>query len=156
MKAPERLQDLLEPVVAGLGYEWVGLEFVSAGASSTLRIYIDLDGGISVDDCERVSRQLSAVLDVEDVIRGHYTLEVSSPGLDRPLFTPEHYRRFAGREVRLQLRDLVQGRRKLDGRLAGIDAGDEVSVVADGVEYRIPLANIAKARLKPEFRRTRA
>ena len=151
MKAPERLQGLLEPVVTGLGYEWVGLEFLSAGARSTLRVYIDLDGGISVEDCERVSRQVSAVLDVEDVIRGQYTLEVSSPGLDRPLFTPEHYRRFAGSEVRLQLRDLVQGRRKLDGRLVGIDAGGEVTVLADGVEYRIPLANIAKARLKPEF-----
>ncbi len=151
MKAPERLQGLLEPVVTGLGYEWVGLEFLSAGARSTLRVYIDLDGGITVDDCERVSRQVSSVLDVEDVIRGHYTLEVSSPGLDRPLFTPEHFRRFAGREVRLQLRDLVQGRRRLDGRLVGIDAGGEVTILADGVEYRIPLANIAKARLKPEF-----
>lgn len=151
MKAPERLQGLLEPVVTGLGYEWVGLEFLSAGARSTLRVYIDLDGGITVDDCERVSRQVSAVLDVEDVIRGQYTLEVSSPGLDRPLFTPEHFRRFAGSEVRLQLRELVQGRRKLDGRLVGIDAGDEVTVLADGAEYRIPLANIAKARLKPEF-----
>jgi len=151
MKAPERLQGLLEPVVTGLGYEWVGLEFLSAVGRSTLRVYIDLNGGITVDDCERVSRQVSAVLDVEDVIRGQYTLEVSSPGLDRPLFTPEHFRRFAGSEVRLQLRELVQGRRKLDGRLVGIDAGDEVTVLADGAEYRIPLANIAKARLKPEF-----
>lgn len=151
MKAQERLQGLLEPVVTGLGYEWVGLEFLSAGARSILRVYIDRDGGIRVDDCERVSRQVSAVLDVEDVIRGQYNLEVSSPGLDRLLFTPEHYRRFAGSEVRLQLRDLVQGRRKLDGRLVGIDAGEEVTILADGVEYRIPLANVAKARLKPEF-----
>ncbi|MCC6716167.1 MAG: ribosome maturation factor RimP [Gammaproteobacteria bacterium] len=151
MKAQERLQGLLEPVVTGLGYEWVGLEFLSAGARSILRVYIDRDGGISVEDCERVSRQVSAVLDVEDVIRGQYNLEVSSPGLDRLLFTPEHYRRFAGSEVRLQLRDLVQGRRKLDGRLVGIDAGEEVTILADGVEYRIPLANVAKARLKPEF-----
>jgi ribosome maturation factor RimP len=151
MKAPARLQGLLEPVVSGLGYEWVGLELLSAGARSTLRVYIDREGGITVDDCERVSRQISAVLDVEDVIRGQYTLEVSSPGLDRPLFTPEQYRRFAGSEVRVQLKDLVQGRRKLDGRLVGIDAGDEVTVLAEGVEYRIPLASIAKTRLKPEF-----
>ncbi len=151
MKAPERLQGLLEPVVAGLGYEWVGLEFLSAGGRSILRVYIDRDGGIRVDDCERVSRQVSAVLDVEDVIHGQYNLEVSSPGLDRLLFTPDHYRRFAGSEVRLQLRDLVQGRRKLDGLLVGIDAGEEVTILADGVEYRIPLANIAKARLKPGF-----
>lgn len=151
MTTAARLQQLLEPVVTGMGYEWVGLEHLTTGRQVTLRIYIDVEGGITVDDCERVSRQVGAVLDVEDVMRGRYALEVSSPGLDRPLFTAEHFRRFAGRRVRLRLFELVQGRRNIDGTLAGMNADEEVLVRADDVEYRIPLRQIARARLKPEW-----
>ena len=147
-----RLQTLLEPVIEGLGYECVGIEFQPVNGRSTLCIYIDSEDGITVDDCERVSRQASAVLDVEDVIRGHYTLEVSSPGLDRPLFTPAHYRRFIGSAVHLRLHSLLEGRRNIDGRLAGVDADDSVRVTtSEGVEYHVPFASIARGRLKPEF-----
>ncbi|MFO1435988.1 MAG: ribosome maturation factor RimP [Gammaproteobacteria bacterium] len=126
-----RLQTLLEPVVEGLGYECVGVEFQPVNGRSTLCIYIDSEEGVTVDDCERVSRQASAVLDVEDVIRGHYTLEVSSPGLDRPLFTPAHYRRFIGSTVHLRLHSLQEGRRNIEGRLSGVDADDSVRVTTN-------------------------
>jgi ribosome maturation factor RimP len=151
MKSTARLQELLQPVVEGLGYECVGIEYQPAGGRTTLCVYIDREEGISVDDCEKVSRQVGAVLDVEDVIRGHYTLEVSSPGLDRPLFTPEHYRRFIGSQVHLRLESLLEGRRKIDGLLVDVDAEDTVTVQAEGNEYRVPFDSIARGRLKPEF-----
>jgi len=150
MAQADRLQELLEPVVVGMGYELVGLEYLQDGRRATVRLYIDQPTGVTIEDCERVSRQVSAVLDVEDVIRSQYTLEVSSPGLDRPLFTPAHYQRFAGATVQVRLYEPLQGRRKITGTLEGIE-GEEVLVSSEGVEYRIPLQRIAKARLKPEF-----
>lgn len=150
MAQADRLQELLEPVVVAMGYEVVGLEYLQDGRRATVRLYIDQPEGVTLDDCERVSRQVSAVLDVEDVIRSQYTLEISSPGLDRPLFTPEHYQRFAGATVQVRLYEPLQGRRKITGTLGGIE-GEEVLVSSEGVEYRIPLQRIAKARLKPEF-----
>ena len=104
-----------------------------------------------MDDCQRVSHQVSGVLDVVDPIIGQYTLEVSSPGLDRPLFAPEHFERFAGSEVRIQLRELLDGRRKLIGRLLGMRDGDVALVDSEAREWRIPLEQIEKARLVPEF-----
>ena len=94
--APGNIQAIVEPVVTSLGYELVGVEFLMQGHSGLLRVYIDDEDGIQVNDCQRVSHQLSGVLDVEDVIKGKYQLEVSSPGLDRPLFTAEHFERFQG------------------------------------------------------------
>jgi ribosome maturation factor RimP len=141
-----RIHELLEPVITGMGYELVGIENVSEGGDALLRIYIDHEPGVTVDDCERVSRQVGAVLDVEGTIRGGYTLEVSSPGWDRPLFTPAHFQRFAGSDVRLQLTELTENRRKFKGRLIGMQEGD-VLIEVDGTEYRIPFNRIAKARL---------
>jgi ribosome maturation factor RimP len=103
MALQERVQALLEPLVEGLGYELVCLELHGSGAHALLRLYIDAPQGIGLDDCERVSREVSAALDVADPISGSYRLEVSSPGLDRPLAKPEHFRRFAGRQAKLQL-----------------------------------------------------
>jgi len=148
MKGPERLTRLVEPVVEGLGYELVGLEFDSRGR--ILRVYIDRAGGISLDDCTRVSHQLSGLLDVEDPIPGEYQLEISSPGMDRPLFTLEHFQRFVGSRARLQLLRMVDGRRRFKGRLTAVD-GAVVVVQEDGTDYRIPLEAIEKARLIPEF-----
>ena len=141
-----RIHDLLEPVVTGLGYELVGIESLREGGNDLLRVYIDHAPGVTVDDCERVSRQVSAVLDVEDAIRDRYTLEVSSPGWDRPLFTPAHFERFAGSTVRLQLAEPIENRRRFKGRLVGMQDSD-VLVDVDGTEYRIPFNRIAKARL---------
>jgi ribosome maturation factor RimP len=147
---PYKLRHILEPVIAAMGYELVGVEFHPGGANALLRIYIDKASGIGVDDCQRVSNQVSGVLDVEDPIPGHYTLEVSSPGLDRPLFDAEHFVRFAGHRVRMELNVPLDGRRKIAGLLKGMFDG-EVAVEVDGVERRVPLERIGKARLIPEL-----
>lgn len=145
------LQDILVPVVTGMGYEFVGLELLAQGCHTLLRVYIDSADGINVDDCGKVSQQLSGVLDVEDPIQGHYTLEVSSPGLDRPLFTAEHFERFAGSEVKIRLHAPVEGgRKRFTGILKGL-RGEEVLVEADGMEYAFPLDSIDKANIIPQW-----
>jgi ribosome maturation factor RimP len=144
----ERLYGLLEPVAAGLGYELIDVEWSSAGKSSVLRAYIDrIDGGgVSLDDCERASRAISAVLDAEDPIGHEYRLEVSSPGFDRPLRSAAHFARFAGSEARIELAVPIEGRRRFRGRLGGIEDGT-VTIEVDRREWKLPLAGISKARL---------
>lgn len=151
IRTQDALTALLQPVVEGMGYEFVGLEYFQQGRRSVLRVYVDLTPGITLDDCERVSHQLSGVLDVESPIKGSYALEISSPGSDRLLFTREHYQRFAGRQVTVRLAVPVDGRRNFKGRLDGVD-GDEV-IVTDETEqvFRLPFEQIEKARLVPEF-----
>ena len=145
----ERLLELLEPPVRALGYELVDLE-ARIGGNGLLRIYIDQDDGIDLDDCERVSRQLSAFLDVEEPLPGSYTLEVSSPGLDRPLRTAAHYERFAGHEAKIRLALPLDGRRNFRGRLRGVE-GTEILIEVDGRDWRLPLADVATAHLVPEY-----
>lgn len=147
-QASERLSRLIEPVVDGLGYETVGIEFDPH--RRILRVYIDRPEGITVDDCSAVSYQLSGVLDVEDVVTGAYSLEVSSPGMDRPLFKLEHFARFAGEEVRVHLRRALDTRRNFKGLLRGVD-GDQIIVEADGESFRIPYDSIETARLVPDY-----
>lgn len=139
---------VVEPVVTGLGYELVGVEFLSQGRHSLLRVYLDSETGITVDDCERVSHQLSATLDVEDPIGGAYTLEVSSPGLDRPLFKPGDFERFAGHAVKIRLHRPLNGQRKFKGELVGL-RDNNVVIVEDGHELSLPLDQIEKANLVP-------
>ena len=140
----------LEPTVTGLGYELLGVERSRGGASQLLRLYIDHANGITVEDCERVSRQVSDLLDAEQLVRGEYTLEVSSPGLDRPLFTLEQHRRFIGEEVALRLRALVGGRRRVTGRLLAV--GDETLVVdVEGESLEIPYREVERSRLVPDW-----
>lgn len=154
----ERVQALLEPLVENLGYELVCLELLGAGHNALLRIYIDApqgvdkgsDAGIGLGDCERVSREVSATLDVADLINDSYRLEVSSPGLDRPLVKPEHFQRFAGKAARIQMRAAIDGRRRFAGQLLGIEQ-DTVVMEVDGASFRLPLAQIEKARLVPEL-----
>ena len=122
----EQLQALLAPVVTGLGFECWGIEFVSQGKHSVLRVYIDKEGGILVDDCAEVSRQVSSVLDVEDPISSEYTLEVSSPGMERPLFTLEQFASHAGEQVKIKLRSPFEGRRNFQGLLRGVEEQDVV------------------------------
>lgn len=143
------LKELLEPAITGLGYEFVGLELIRA-RGSTLRIYIDREGGVGLADCEAVSRELGALLDVHDPIKGGYTLEVSSPGLDRPLFTEAHFAQFAGHRARVALYEPLDGRRKFDGSILGVEEG-EVRFEQDGHEVRLDLSNIRKANLVPEL-----
>ena len=149
-QASAKVQQLIEPVVEGLGYECVGIEFISQGKNSVLRIYIDTADGVVVEDCEKVSRQVSSVLDVEDPISGHYRLEVSSPGLDRPLFKEAHFTRFQGSVVKLKLAVPVLGRRNFTGTLVE-KQGDLVIVEVDGEEFEIPFDDIDQARLVPQF-----
>lgn len=146
-----KLEEILRPVVEGLGYEYWGLEFRSHARSTLLRVFIDdPDKGISVDDCEKVSRQVSAVMDVEDPIQNEYTLEVSSPGMDRPLFTLEQFEAWAGHQVSIRLRMAFEGRRRFQGILKGTEAGDVV-VVVDDHEYLLPFESIDKANIVPVF-----
>lgn len=144
----DRLYGLLEPVAAGLGYELIDVEWSSAGKSAVLRAYIDrTDGsGVGLDDCERASRAIGAVLDAEDPIGHEYRLEVSSPGFDRPLRKASHFARFAGSEARIELAEPIEGRRRFRGRLGGVDDGN-VTIEVDRREWKLPLAGISKARL---------
>ncbi len=146
----KQLTELLEAPVAAAGYELVGLEFIRAGAHSTLRIFIDHENGINVDDCAEVSHQVSAVMDVEDPITVAYNLEVSSPGLDRPLFKPAHYQQFIGQEVNLVLKMAVANRRKWKGDISAVD-GEIITLIVDGQEEQFALSNISKANLIPKF-----
>jgi ribosome maturation factor RimP len=160
-----RLNDLLEPVVADLGYELVLLEFNPYKGGATLRLYIDIaasarvdvaendsdaEAGIKLEDCERVSREVAALLDVEDAIQQAYRLEVSSPGLDRPLVKPAHFQRFAGEEAKVQMLVPQNGRKRFQGVIAGCDVESVVLEAPEG-RYVLPLADIERARLVPNF-----
>lgn len=146
----QRLTDLLQPLVERLGYEFVGLEYHNNPKQSVLRIYIDADDGVGLEDCETVSRETAALLDVEDPIRGHYNLEISSPGVDRPLFTPAQFERFAGEEAQVTLFAPIDGRRKFKGVILGVD-GDRVRLEVDGDEVVLDATNVARARLVPDY-----
>ncbi|ENQ0984915.1 TPA: ribosome maturation factor RimP [Pseudomonas aeruginosa] len=146
----EQLQALLAPVVEALGYECWGVEFISQGRHSVLRVYIDRPEGILIDDCEAVSRQVSGILDVEDPISGEYTLEVSSPGMDRPLFTLEQFAKHAGEQVKIRLRSPYEGRCNYQGILRGVEEQDVV-VLVDDHEYLLPIDSIDKANIIPRF-----
>lgn len=144
------VEQLIRPVVEAMGYELWGLDFSPQGRGALLRVYIDSEQGITLDDCERVSHQLSGVLDVSDPIRGPYTLEVSSPGLDRPLFTPEQFRRYLGRRIRVRVAGQVQGRRNFTGELIEVKDGD-ILLREDHNDYTLALAAIERARLVPRI-----
>jgi len=143
----EELHELLAPVIEALGYELWGVELVARGRHSLLRIYIDSENGITVDDCALVSQHASGALDVADPIPGAYTLEVSSPGWDRPLFTPVQYRAYVGERVKLRLAHTVQGQRNCTGTLLAAD-DEKVEVgVSEEVRLAVPYAAIRKAHL---------
>jgi ribosome maturation factor RimP len=149
MASIARLRELIEPTVRMLGYELVAIENFPHGSGQTLRVYIDKETGITLDDCERASHQISGVLDVEDAIEGHYVLEVSSPGLDRPLSEPKDFDRFRGKEVRVRTHVPINGQRNFKGLLRGLQDG-QVLIEVDGRQITLPLGNIEKARLVPD------
>lgn len=146
----DQLTELIQPVVEGLGCELWGIERQSSGRSSTLKVYIDAEVGVDIEDCARISRQLSSLLDVEEPLKGEYTLEVSSPGMDRRLFRQDQFEAFAGSKVRIQLKRSYEGQRKYSGLLKGMD-GDEVILGFDDEEILFPLEAIEKANVIPEF-----
>jgi ribosome maturation factor RimP len=145
------LRAMLEPAVQALGFELVDVEHAGSGRQAVLRVYIDSPDGITVDDCARVSHQVSAILDVEDPIPGQYMLEVSSPGLDRPLIKPEDFQRFAGEIVKIRTSQPVLGRRNFTGRLVGMQ-GETVILEMDKESFDLPFGDIEKARLVPQFK----
>jgi ribosome maturation factor RimP len=144
----QQLSDMLETTVEALGFELWGVEYLSQGRHSVLRIYIESENGITVDDCAAVSEQVGSVLDVEDPVTGEYTLEVSSPGMDRLLFKLAQYPGYVGEIVELRLRTAFEGRRRFKGVLQGIE-GDDVVVLVDNHEYLLPHGAIEKARVEP-------
>jgi len=144
----EKLIALTEPLLEQLGYELVDLEYAPGRTHAVLRVFIDRPEGVGLDDCERVSHELSALMDVEDPVPVAYTLEVSSPGLDRVLRTPAHFQRFVGERMWLELRAARDGRRRYTGRLEALDEqGIELNV--DGAIVRVPFSEISRARLAP-------
>jgi ribosome maturation factor RimP len=147
-----KLTALVKPIVEDLGYEFVGLEYSSNPKNPALVLYIDKDDGIAVEDCETVSREIAALLDVEDPIPGNYVLEVSSPGLDRPLFNLAQFEQFKGEVASVSLFAPSSGRRKFKGKILGIE-DDLVRIDQDGVEVKLEFGNIAKARLVPDYAR---
>ncbi len=150
-KASTKLQEIVRNVVEPMGYELVGVEYLSGyQGGNLLRIYIDKENGIDVDDCAAVSHQISGVLDVEDPLPGQYSLEVSSPGLDRPLFEADDFRRFVGQRVNVKLDASIGGRRKYKGVLLGIE-DDQILVEVDGEVYPLFMDQIQEARLVPEI-----
>ncbi len=148
MKA--ELVNLLEPTIEQLGYELSDLELKLGGRDVVVRVFIDKPDGVDLSDCEMVSRQLSAVLDVEDALPGHYTLEVSSPGLDRKLTKPAHFQRFTGETVRVKLRFPLDGRRNFRGALRAAD-DEKIEVEVDGESHSLQIATIESARLVPSL-----
>ena len=145
----DTLETRLAPLVEGLGYELWELEYSPGRGNGFLRLYIDADAGITLDDCERVSRAVSEVLDAEDPIPGHYTLEVSSPGLERPLRTAEHFARFVGETVSVETVQAIEGRRRFKGALTAAGA-ETVEVEVDGRRWTLLLSGIRKAHLAPQ------
>ena len=147
-------------VLADLGLECLGVEFMPSQGQSTLRVYLDVpegaatvEGGhreVGIEDCEAASRELSALLDVEDPIPGHYVLEVSSPGLDRPLFTAAQFARVVGQEVKLLLRAPLEGRRRLRGKLLAVQ-GERISLEAEGKSFAFEHAQVESARVVPDW-----
>jgi len=146
----ERVRQIAAPLAALEGLELVDVELGGAGGRQVLRLLIDKAGGVSLDDCSSVSRAVSAALDVEDPVDGAYDLEVSSPGLDRPLRTPEHFEKFKGSKVRVKTYAPLEDRKTFVGTLKDFVEG-QVVVDVDGREFRIPREQIAKANVEPVF-----
>ncbi|MEM7432506.1 MAG: ribosome maturation factor RimP [Pseudomonadota bacterium] len=144
----EELTRLLEPTVEQLGYELSDLEVRLGGRNGLLRLFIDRPDGIGLDDCEKVSMAVSALLDVEDPLPGQYNLEVSSPGADRTLTKLEHFERFMGETIKVQMRFPIDGRRRFRGTLSAADS-ENIVVEVDGTAHTLSVATIETARLVP-------
>jgi len=149
-KFEQKLTDLLRPAVEETGKTLLGIEYISAGNNSILRLFVDHENGINVDDCAEVSRQVGALLDVEDPISSEYSLEVSSPGVDRPLFELAHFQAVIGETVNVKLSMPLNGRRKFKGPLVAIE-NDTLIVTVDSIDYELAVSNVDKANLVAKF-----
>jgi len=151
MANQQQLSEIIAPAVEAVGFEFVGLEYKPAGKHSMLRVYIDSENGIKVEDCAEVSQQVSAVMDVEDPISTEYRLEVSSPGAERPLFTLAHFIQFQGEEVNLKLKSTVSGRRKFKGKMSVVEEC-KINLIVDGESYSFEVHLIEQANLVPNWK----
>jgi len=145
----DEIEQLLRPIVESMGYELWGCEYLAQGKHSLLRVYIDKDDGIGIADCEQVSRQVSATLDVEDPVPGNYSLEVSSPGIPRPMFRHWQYQRYIGQEVHIKLFKPVAATRKFTGTIVSV-SDDTLVLDINGTQQDFLFSNIAKANLTAE------
>lgn len=144
----DKLTQLLKPAVEGLGYELVGIEHLPMGKHTVLRVYIDSADGITVDDCSQVSHQVSGVLEVEEPIKGQFTLEVSSPGIDRPLFSFEQFKQFVGSKVKLKLYHAIEGKRKIVGLIDSVEGDDIIILDTDSdARFQLQIDDIDKANI---------
>lgn len=150
MNRLDELTQQLTPTIEGMGYECVGIEMTTSNGARVLRIYIDRPHGVNVDDCQLVSKQISGWLDVEEPIKGNYYLEVSSPGINRPIFRLQDFARFMGDKAKIQLKQAIDGRKNFSCELRGV-RNSMVVIQADGQEWEIPWALIRKANLSPEL-----
>ena len=151
-KIADKVLTIIKPSIEDLGYELLGIEYVPSGKHSILRLYIDSENGIGVDDCEIVSRQVSAIMDVEDPITGQYNLEVSSPGIERPLFVVAHYMRFLGHDVRLRTFRPIEGRRNFTGAIGSVsEKSNTLELVTELGPVTLDLDLIEKANLVANF-----
>jgi ribosome maturation factor RimP len=146
----ETLTEMLKPAAEALGYEFLGIEYIGQGIHSVLRVYIDHEDGITVDDCTKVSHQASGILEVEDPITSQYTLEVSSPGMDRPLFTLPHFEKVVGELINIRCHVGVNGRRKFKGKLETIEK-ETLIITVDNQTYDVDFNDIDKANLVAVF-----
>lgn len=149
-RAPDTIWKFVTPIVESLDYEMIGAALGQTESGLTLRIYIDHDDGVDVEDCGKVSQLVSAGLDVEDLIAGEYCLEVSSPGLRRPLFSAKHFAAQRGSEIKVRLTVPQAGRRNFKGTLTEIE-GEQITVEVDGASHRISIADIDSANVVPDF-----
>lgn len=150
--ALEKVEAVTEPIINNLGYRLVDCEFTSEPGRFTLRIFIDKDdGAVMMDDCELVSRAVEDVIEAEGIVGMAYNLEVSSPGLDRPLKKKEDFERYRGREIKLKTREPIEGRSNYKGILENFK-DDQICMIVDGMKFEIPLNQVSKARLVPDIR----
>ncbi|BBN59541.1 ribosome maturation factor RimP [Hydrogenovibrio marinus] len=150
MTLEDKIEQLLKPTVESMGFDFWGCEYLPAGQHSTLRIYIDKPSGVTVDDCGKVSRQVSAIMDVEDPISNAYMLEISSPGMDRPLMKPEQFQAYVNAVVQVRTSMDVMGRKRFKGKMVRVEQ-DGIEVEVDNEIYPIPFNMIEKANVVPEF-----
>jgi len=146
------LTALLEPVIQSMGYQLVGVEFQGSTQHGTLRVYIDHENGIGVDDCVAISHQISAILDVEEPIQQAYDLEVSSPGINRPLFKAQDYEQFTGHSAKIKMAVAHDGRKNFRGVLRGVTDSKTVQIMVDNESYELLISDIAKANLVDEIK----
>ena len=151
-KIADRVFSTINPIVVDMGYELLGIEYVASGKHSVLRLYIDCEEGVGVNDCETVSRQVGSIMDVEDPISGQYNLEVSSPGIERPLFVIAHYRRFLGHDVRLRTYRPIEGKRNFTGSIGSVgETNNTIELVTELGPVTVDIGLIEKANLIAHF-----